>query len=113
MLHMEMRRSGPLPDPAELQTYDLLVPGAADRIIGEFEKQSDHRRGLEKVTVEGTERRAGLGQVLAATIVILAVVLGFVAVIMGQPVAGAAIAAAALGSAALVYVIGGRPPKAE
>ena len=44
-------RSGPLPVPEELQRYDDICPGAADRIINMAESQGKHRRELEaKVT---------------------------------------------------------------
>lgn len=40
--------SGPLPDPATLERYDLLVPGTAERIIRMAEEQSAHRREFYK-----------------------------------------------------------------
>lgn len=44
-------RSGPLPVPEELQRYEDICPGAADRIINMAESQGKHRRELEaKVT---------------------------------------------------------------
>ena len=40
--------SGPLPPPQILEKYESIVPGSADRIIGMAEKQSEHRRSIEK-----------------------------------------------------------------
>ena len=40
--------SGPIPDPALLKAYDIVVPGLAERIVNRWEKQSDHRMALEK-----------------------------------------------------------------
>lgn len=56
-------RSGPLPAPQELAEYDLVVPGAADRIITRFEKQSDHRMNLETSVIKHDNVRAYLGMV--------------------------------------------------
>lgn len=40
--------AGPLPHPDTLQRFNEIVPGAADRILKQFEAQSEHRRYLEK-----------------------------------------------------------------
>ncbi len=40
--------AGPLPHPDILKKFDEIIPGAADRIISQFESQSEHRRFLEK-----------------------------------------------------------------
>jgi uncharacterized membrane protein len=44
--------SGPIPSSSELNRYEKILPGAADRIITMAEKQSNHRHEIEKVTVE-------------------------------------------------------------
>src|SRR5437773_2627905 len=54
--------SGPLPSPDILREYDLLVPGAAERFIARFEKQSEHRMHLERTVIEGDDRRANRAQ---------------------------------------------------
>jgi len=41
-------RSAPLPTPKELQEYDTVLPGLAERIVSRFEIQSNHRIALEK-----------------------------------------------------------------
>lgn len=38
---------GPLPAPEDLRRYDLVSPGAAERIIRMAEEESGHRRRLE------------------------------------------------------------------
>lgn len=41
---------GPLPAPEDLQRYDALLPGAAERIICMAEDEAAHRRRLEDRT---------------------------------------------------------------
>lgn len=41
-------RSGPLPSPEEFEGYELVQPGAADRIIQLTEKEQSHRHGIEE-----------------------------------------------------------------
>lgn len=48
MILQQHVRSGPLPDPQELQLYEQLVPGAAARIIRMGELQQEHRHKLEQ-----------------------------------------------------------------
>ena len=52
---------GPLPPPSDLQEYDNVVPGAAERIIRMAENQSEHRRELERKVVFGDSTRAFCG----------------------------------------------------
>lgn len=40
-------RQGPLPDPAELQAYNQVVPGAAERIISMAEREQAARLNLD------------------------------------------------------------------
>ena len=65
--------SGPLPHPEHLGKYDEICPGAADRIITVFEKQSEHRRGLEEKVVTSNIRNERLGQKLAFTLALLVI----------------------------------------
>ena len=64
--------SGPLPDPATLKAYDIVLPGLAERIVERWETQTDHRMSLEKAVIEGDNRRANWGLV-SATLISLAV----------------------------------------
>jgi len=41
--------SGPLPRPSVLQGYESVLSGAADRIISMAEKQSEHRKEMERL----------------------------------------------------------------
>lgn len=40
--------AGPLPHPDTLKKFEEIVPGSANRILTQFELQSEHRRSLEK-----------------------------------------------------------------
>jgi hypothetical protein len=80
-------------------------------VLYELAEQGRHRRAVETAVVAGSERRADRGQVLAAAVVLLGVVVGLVAILAGAPVPGAGLAATALGSGALAYGVGGRAPR--
>lgn len=92
---------GPLPPASELRNYDLVLPGAAERILSMAEREQRHRHELES-TIVGTEaalRARGQWFALAALIASLLVVTSFAA--FGAPEAGAW-----LGGAIIVAVVG-------
>jgi uncharacterized membrane protein len=105
--------SGPLPSPEDLARYQQVHPDAVTIILGNFNEQGLHRRELEAHLVRGVEKRAGRGQYIGAFLVGLGIVGGCVVAVVGEGVAGAAIAGSAFTSAAVVFVVGGRPVNAE
>ena len=48
-----MMWQGPIPPAHEMEQYERILPGAADRILAMAESQSDHRQHLETTVVEG------------------------------------------------------------
>jgi uncharacterized membrane protein len=105
--------SGPLPAPADLQAYEMILPGTAERIITAFEQQTAHRHDLEQVVVAGSEGRSGRGQILTFIVLMTGVLGGCVVAVLGEPIAGGTIAGGALATGTVSYLVGGRPPKAE
>lgn len=95
-------KSGPLPDPATLEQYEQLVPGAAQRIIAMAEREQAHRHQLAE-----SEQRADIrhrDEVLAAQDGATKAV--FRSDALGQ-VLGALIAAGCVGGAIYNTAIGG------
>lgn len=43
---------GPLPAPEDLKRYDIIVPGAADRILSMAEEEMKHRHSKENRTLK-------------------------------------------------------------
>lgn len=93
---------GPLPSARELRNYDLVLPGAAERILAMAESEQQHRHGLETQIVGSEASLRGRGQwfALASLIASLVVVALFAAW-------GAAGPGAWLGGAIIVSVVGG------
>jgi uncharacterized membrane protein len=57
--------SGPLPPPGELQAFEDIVPGGAERIFKQFEDEAAHRRAMEKANARFVIRDTHIGQILA------------------------------------------------
>ncbi len=69
-LRIEASYSGPLPRPSDLQEYERVMPGAANRILTMAERQANHRQTLEKTVIVGDSKRANCGLWIGAFVVL-------------------------------------------
>lgn len=104
---------GPVPHPSILEGYENLVPGSADRIISQAERQTDHRIHLEQTVINADVSRSKLGIWLGFILSSLAILGGTVLVALGHDWAGTTIATAAVASLAGVFVYGTRARSKE
>lgn len=77
---------GPLPSPEQLQGYEEIVPGSAERIIGRLEGETEHRHGMER-----------RGQYIAGGIAGAGLLGGFALIMFNHDVAGAIFTASGIG----------------
>lgn len=103
--------SGLLPHPSHLAQFDEISPGAAGKIIDEFVAQGQHRRGQEATVVNGNERRGTIGQWLGFALLLAGIVSGLVIALASNATVGGSVIGGVIGGGAIVYVVGGRPPK--
>lgn len=54
--------SGPLPDVETLQGYNEIIPNGAERIMQQVEKQSEHRRDMERKVISSNNLQSFIGQ---------------------------------------------------
>src|SRR5579862_2888708 len=80
--------SGPLPAPADLEHYNRVFPGCAERIMAMAESQSAHRQSLEKATVLGNLRQATRGQYIGAFLAAFATLGGVYLLATGKEIQG-------------------------
>ena len=92
--------SGPIPPPSILEGYEIILPGAAERILQMAEGDASHQRDMENKAIKATMSEVRVGQVFGLIVSLSALALAGVAVIYSQPwVAGI------LGSGTLVGII--------
>ncbi len=60
--------SGPIPPAEEFQKYELVLSGAADRILSMAENQAAHRMGLEKSVIASNQLMQILGWISSSAI---------------------------------------------
>lgn len=76
---------GPLPPPATLEAFRDIVPDAPERIIRQWELESDHRRQYEMTGLQGAIERDRVGQGAAIVFALAALAVGVVALVYGHP----------------------------
>ena len=96
----------PLPPPAMLEQYDALIPGAAERILRRWEKQSDHRMEMEKVSITGESKRSYIGLFFAFILSVIIISSGTYIAVFIHPGTGAFIIATGVAGLAGVFVYG-------
>jgi uncharacterized membrane protein len=104
---------GLLPHPDHLARYNDISPGSADKIIDEFVAQGVHRRTQEARVVAGNEKRSGLGQGLGFFLLLAAIVAGTIIAVTSDAKIGGGIITATIVGGAIIYVVGGKPPKSS
>lgn len=103
-IEMSWSRSGPLPDPGELAAYEQLIPGMAERLLHEFEAQSQHRRGLEAQVVGSNVAAQKRGQHNALLLGLSGQVVAGVTAVAGHPTPAIAISLGDIALFAIVFI---------
>ena len=87
---------GPLPAPVVLRDYDRYVPGAAERIINQWEVASEHRRKMESDGLKHVRTIQIMSQLVRLVIAFLSIGLGGLLVPEQLPAGMVAIVAGAI-----------------
>ena len=105
--------SGPLPQAQELQKYNEIVPGAANRIIIMAEEQASHRRLLESRVIKSDTRNSTLGLIFGLIIGLAGVISGTVIIIYGYAIYGVVVGGGTIASLVATFVYGSKQRKIE
>lgn len=105
--------SGPLPPPAALERYEQVCPGAADRILKQWETQSQHRQALESAVVQSNVANSRRGQILGFLLAIGSLGIAAWLISSGQPVKGVIALLVEVGALAAVFIVARRRGQSE
>lgn len=106
MFAMEQKMySGPLPPAEEIEAYERVCPGSADRIITMTEKSLDHRISNEKLIVSEETKQSGRGQILGFILAIFFGVIALVLALTGHEILAGIIAGTDIVSLAVIFVL--------
>lgn len=103
-------RTGPIPPAEELEKYEKLLPGLADRIVKMAEKEQTHQHDLQKTGLKGEILEARIGQILGFLIGFGALGYGSHTAIAGAELTGGFIGVGGIGSLVAVFVYGRKRP---
>lgn len=72
--------TSPLPLASEIKGYEQILPGSADRILSMVEKESEHRREMERraLELEGRDSALSLKITFAVALLLIASIVGLV-----------------------------------
>lgn len=105
--------AGPLPSADEMEKYEAVLPGAADRIVKMAEGQADHRAELETEALRQEGQRSWTGLVSGALLTLGFEALALVAVLVDRPWFAVAFAAFPLPAILGAFVYGTRSRRRE
>lgn len=104
--HVQASFSGPVPHPALLKDYDLLVPGAANRILLMAEQDAKHQQTMELATLKAAEESSKRGQYFGLTIGLAALLASVTTLALGSPAVAGIIGGTTVVGLVSVFIIG-------
>jgi uncharacterized membrane protein len=110
---VSVSRSAPLPPPSELEGYEAILPGAAERIFSLVENQSNHRQGLENKALCLESRNSLFGLITGGFIGIIGLCIAGFCVYTGHDKAGMALGGGTLVSLVGPFIYGTRQRRIE
>ena len=105
--------SSPLPPAAELERYEVIYPGFAERLMNRYEKQSDHRMALETKVVESGIKNSARGQVFAFILASMTIGIGAFLIYQNKDILGIASILGSLATLVGVFIYGNKSKKDE
>ncbi len=116
MFLAEMRtieRQSNFPPPVELREYENIYPGFTKSLMTQFEKQSEHRMGLENRVIDSGIKNMRRGQLYAFILSFLTISIGGALIFFNKDIIGIAAILGALGTLAAVFIYGNKSKREE
>ena len=102
-------RSGPLPPATELQAYENVLPGAADRIIAMAEGFAAHAQSLEAEAMSQARSEYRWGRFVAAAVVLAVLLTCIYALHLDKEEFAIVLGSSTIVALALVFIAGKVP----
>ena len=105
--------SWPIPPASEIEKYEVVLPGAADRIMKMAEAQLEHRTKIEKLVLEWNTKAQLIWVYSGFGIWVITLTFGFTAILLWHDVAGVIFWGSGLAWLVSVFVYGTRTQSQE
>jgi uncharacterized membrane protein len=89
-----------------LAKFEEVLPGLADRIFSEVERQTAHRIKIEEKVIDGDIRRADRGLIAGFILCLSLIGCGTCCILEGHDWSGATIITGAIGTLAGIFIYG-------
>jgi len=99
------------PSPEQLKEYESVMPGLAQRLITQAEKQTDHRIEMETRLVSSGIRKSTLGLIFGFLIGSIGIGGGFYLTALGYNIIGVVFSSATLVSLVSSFIYGSQSKK--
>lgn len=111
IVHQSQRSvfQGPLPHPEILKGYDLIIPGAAERILVMAEKEQTHRIDSDRYIIEEQMTQFKRGQMMGFILCLVLIVVAIVFAFLGHVVLATIILSGTIVSLAMIFVLRKKP----
>ncbi len=108
MVGMSVKRRfrGPLPSPEMLKEYEQALPGCAERIVSQFEKQAQHRMDMEKKVIPEDQRQSSVGQIFGFILALTFLLVAGILIYYDHDTAGTILGTVDLVALVSIFVIG-------
>jgi uncharacterized membrane protein len=98
--------AGPLPHPDILEKFEKVVPGSADRIIKQAERQTEHRISIESKVIQSDITNSRIGLIFGFILGLVGVLGGIYLTINGFSVFGPLLSGGTLVALVSVFIYG-------
>ena len=98
--------AGPIPPPETLARYEEVLPGLADRIMTEAERQQAHRQEAEMALIKNDARESLIGIAVGGGVALAALAVAGIFAFQGHPWFGIGAVLGTVASLAGVFVYG-------
>ena len=96
---------GPIPPPSLFAEYEAVMPGAAKRILANWESQTKHRQRMETIVIENDTFRSKASMICATVIAVVAIIGGTYVVAISSGSTGMCAAGAAIAGTPLAGIL--------
>lgn len=105
--------SGSFPPAKELEHYESVYPGFAEKLMERYVKQSEHRMSLENKAIDSGIKNSARGQVFAFILALVTILIGAFLIYLDKDALGIVAILSALASLVGVFIYGNKSKKDE
>lgn len=105
--------SAPFPPATELERYEAVYPGFAEKLMERYVKQSEHRMSIENKVIDSGIKNSARGQFFAFALALITILIGAFLIYLNKDVLGIVAILSSLAALVGVFIYGNKSKKDE